>query len=68
MYDGGNQALLYRNRESAVMLNNIDEKAWKPLKAVKEALLVELDNDEVAREYMVPMRVVKSLDALVQDS
>ncbi len=31
VYDGGSSALLYRSRESAIMLDNINEKARMPL-------------------------------------
>ena len=64
VYDGGDHALLYRSRESAVMLEEIDERARKPLRAVSEILMVELENDHVAREYRVPVRNVKNLDSL----
>ena len=36
VYDGGPQALLYRSRESAVMLDAINEEARLPLKSVNE--------------------------------
>ncbi len=66
VYDGGDQALLYRSRESAVMLDAINEDARKPLKSVSEVLMVELEDDDVAREYRVPVRAVKSLEALMK--
>ena len=59
IYDGGKQALLYRSRESAVILENIDPEAKTPLQSVDEVLVVELDGEEVAREYTAPLRVVK---------
>ena len=59
VFDGNNSALLYRSRESAVILEDINPDAKLPLLSVDEVLVVELDNDEVAREYMVPLRVVK---------
>ena len=64
VYDGGEQALLYRSRESAFMLNSIAAEARMPLKSVNEVLMVEIENDDVAREYKVPVRVVKNLQAL----
>jgi len=63
VYDGGEQALLYRSRESAFMLNSIAREARMPLKSVNE-VLVEIENDDVAREYRVPVRVVRNLQAL----
>ena len=59
VFDGNNSALLYRSRESAVILEGINPEAKVPLQAVNEVLVVELDGDEVAREYMVPLRTVK---------
>ena len=64
VYDGGDQALLYRSRESAFMLNSIAKEARMPLKSVNEVLMVEIENDDVAREYKVPVRVVRNLQAL----
>lgn len=64
VYDGGEQALLYRSRESAFMLNSIAREARMPLKSVNEVLMVEIENDDVAREYRVPVRVVRNLQAL----
>ena len=62
VYDGGSSALLYRSRESAIMLDNINEKARTPLKSVDELLIVEIEDDDVAREYKVPVRHIQSLD------
>ena len=59
VFDGINSILLYRSRESAVILENINPDAKVPLQAVNEVLVVELDGEEVAREYMVPLRTVK---------
>ena len=64
VYDGGEQALLSRSRESAFMLNSINTEARMPLKSVSEVMMVEIENDDVAREYKVPVRVVRSLKAL----
>ena len=63
VYDGG-EKLLYRSRESAFMLNSIAREARMPLKSVNEVLMVEIENDDVAREYKVPVRVVRNLQAL----
>lgn len=64
VYDGGAVALLYRSRESAILLDAIHENARNSLKSVSEVLMVEIDDDEVAREYSVPVRLVKSFEAL----
>ena len=64
VYDGGETALLYRSRESAVLLEAINAKARGPLKSVDEVQMVEVEGDDVAREYKVPVRIIKSLQAL----
>ncbi|MBQ9732060.1 MAG: hypothetical protein IJV97_03115 [Alphaproteobacteria bacterium] len=65
VYDGGETALLYRSRESSVFLGNINIEARNPLKIVDEILVAEIDGDEVAREYMVPVRIVRDLKAVL---
>ena len=64
VYDGGEKALIYRSRESAFTLNNIAPQARPSLMRVDEVLVVELENDDVAREYKVPVRHIRSLKAL----
>lgn len=66
VYDGGEQALVYRSRESAFVLNSIAEEARDPLLHVSEVLMVEMDGEDFAREYKVPVRIVRSLAALAQ--
>ncbi len=65
VYDGGETALLYRSRESSVFLGGINENARQPLKAVDEIIVAEIDGDEVAREYIVPVRLVRDLKAVL---
>jgi len=65
VYDGGDTALLYRSRESSVFLGGIIKDARQPLKAVDEVLVAEIDGDEVAREYLVPVRLVRDLKAVL---
>ena len=65
VYDGGETALLYRSRESSVFLSGINQGARQPLKAVDEVLVAEIDGEEVAREYMVPVRMVRNLKAVL---
>jgi len=65
VYDGGDTALLYRSRESSVFLGGINVDARTPLKAVDEVIVAEIDGEEVAREYVVPMRLVRDLKAVL---
>ncbi|MBR6814945.1 MAG: toll/interleukin-1 receptor domain-containing protein [Alistipes sp.] len=64
VYDGGDEALLYRNRECSIILEGIAEKAREPFLKVEQVLVVEVKNDDVAREYKVPLRKIKSLQSI----
>ncbi|MFR9523201.1 MAG: hypothetical protein SNH94_01345 [Rikenellaceae bacterium] len=67
VYDGGEMALLYRSRESAFSLKNITEQGREALmkESVAEIIVVEIENDDVAREYKVPIRKVKSIKSIM---
>ena len=65
IYDGSDTALLYRSQESSVAFRKIDKIARAELKAVTEVLVVEVLNDEVEREYTVPVRIVKDVNNLI---
>ncbi|MBQ8671948.1 MAG: hypothetical protein IJ525_05460 [Alphaproteobacteria bacterium] len=65
IYDGSSTALLYRSQGSTVAFRDIDEEARAPLKAVNEVLVVEIENDDVEREYLVPTRLVKDVNNLI---
>ncbi|MBR1756941.1 MAG: hypothetical protein IJ738_05205 [Alphaproteobacteria bacterium] len=65
IYDGGDMALLYRSQESSVAFKDIDPEARTPLKSVAEILIVEIENDDVEREYIVPVRIVKDINSLI---
>lgn len=62
VYDGGETALLYRNRESAILLESISLKARVPLTQAESILVAEVQDDDVAREYKVPIRIIRKLD------
>ena len=66
IYDGTQYALLYRSHESTVFFDDIAEGAHMPLKSVSEMQVVEIDNDEVIREYKVPVRIVKDVKAIME--
>ena len=65
IYDGGDTALLYRSQESSVAFHGIDEGARNPLKSVTEVLVVEIDDNDVEREYVVPVRLIKDVQGLI---
>ena len=66
VYDGGDTALLYRTKDSAVVFNDIPEGAHVPLKSVSSMLIVEIENEDVAREYTVPVRLVKNIQTYLK--
>ena len=65
VYDGSQYALLYRSHESTVYFDDIAEGARLPLKSVTQLQIVEISEDEVIREYKVPVRIVKDVKALM---
>lgn len=65
IYDGSDTALFYRSQESSIVLRDIDEGAHLPLKSVTEVLLIEVENGDVDREYIVPLRMVKDVSKLI---
>lgn len=65
VYDGTDNALLYRCKENAVYFSDIAEGARNPLKSVSEVWIVEINDDDVVREYMVPVRIVKDVKAFL---
>lgn len=66
VYDGSETALLYRSKENAVIFNDIAVSARLPLKSVSSMLIVEVENEDVAREYVVPVRIVKDVKSLIK--
>ena len=66
IYDGGATALLYRTKDMAVVFRGVAEGARKPLKMVASMLVVEVDGEEVIREYDVPVRLVKDVESLIK--
>lgn len=65
IYDGSGTALLYRSPKSSVAFRNIDEGAREPLKSINEILIVEILNDDVDKEYIAPVRLVKDVENLI---
>ena len=66
VYDGGSTALLYRNKDNSVIFQDVAKEARLPLKSVSSMLIVEVENEDVAREYVVPVRIVKDVKALIK--
>lgn len=68
VHDGGDVAVLYKNREQAISLINISEKAQSALQAVDKLLVVEIENDDFVCEYMACVEHHKALEDLTDDN
>ena len=65
IYDGGDTALLFRDWDSNVRLNNISEEARPVLKDAEEIFVVEMKKDRIIRDYMASIRLVRDVKALI---
>lgn len=65
IYDVTDTALLYRSLESSLVFRKIDEDACEPLKTAKEIYDVEVEDDDVKRDYKVPVRLVQNVENLI---
>lgn len=61
VYDGRQTALLYRTKKDVVALDFIHPAVRADLKKKKEVLVVEVDGGSIVREYMAPVKIVKTL-------
>lgn len=64
IYDG-KIALLFRDFGSNVVFRNINPEAHEALHKVEEVLVVEVIGEDVAREYVAPIRMVKDVSSLI---
>ena len=48
------------------MFESIAKDARMPLKSVSSMLVVEVENEDVTREYEVPVRIVKDVKSLIK--
>ena len=65
IYDGGDTALLFRDWDSNVRLNNISEEARPILKDAEEIYVVEVQNDDILNDYYAPIRIVRDVKGLM---
>lgn len=61
VYDEGDEMMLYINKTRALMLNSLTIEAQKAMLNIENVLVVEVKDDDVLREYNVPVRIVKKL-------
>lgn len=63
LYDGKDKVVFYRNGDQTIFFENVPESFRKPILNVKEVLFVEVRDDAIIREYMVPLQKVAKLPA-----
>ena len=61
VYDGGSAVLLYRSNESSVFLTNVSQDANKAVMYANKVTIAEIKGDEVMREYIAPVRLIKDM-------
>ncbi len=64
LYDGEDRILLYRNAEQTIFLADVPDAVRSILQKVSKLLMVEVHDEAVVREYMVPLKKVEKLPAL----
>lgn len=62
VYVGRDAMMLYINKTRTLMLKSLTIEAQKAMLNVENVLVVEVKDDDVLREYEVPVRVVKKLN------
>lgn len=58
-------AILYRCEENAVYFDDMAEDAYDAIVKVDQVLVVEMSDDDLVREYKVPVSVVKDVKAFM---
>ena len=64
IYDGGDTALLFRDWDSNVRLNHISEEARPILKSAEDIYIVEVQDEDIIRDYYAPVRIVRDVKSL----
>lgn len=65
IYDGGDTALLFRDWDSSIRINNISEDARPILKNAENIFVVEIQGEDILRDYYAPIRIVKDVQKLI---
>ena len=53
--------LLYRNKESSLFLTNISQESRQHLQYVSKITIAEIQGDDVMREYVAPVHLIKDM-------
>ena len=65
IYDGGDTAILFRDWDSNVRLNNISEEARPILKEAEDIYVVEVQGEDILSDYYAPIRIVRDVKSLM---
>ena len=64
LYDGTDKILLYRNTDQTIYLADVPQAVREVLQKVSKLLMVEVHDEAIVREYMVPLKQVERLPVL----
>ena len=64
LYDGADKILLYRNEEQTIYLADVPTVIRQVLQKVSKLLMIEVHDEAIIREYMVPLKQVAQLPVL----
>lgn len=65
IYDGGDTALLFRDWGSNIRLNNLSESVRSVLQNADEIHVIEIQEDDILRNYLAPIRLVRDVKSLM---
>lgn len=65
IYDGGDTALLFRDWSSTLRLGSLSELVRPALKNADEIYVVEMQGDDIYRDYFAPIRHVRDVKSLM---
>lgn len=65
IYDGGDTALLFRDWDSSIRINKISDEARPILKNAEDIYVIELQGEDILRDYFAPIRIVSDVKKLI---
>lgn len=65
IYDGGDTALLFRDWDSTIRINKISEDARPILKNAEDIYVVEIQGEDILRDYYAPIRIIRDVTKLI---
>lgn len=65
IYDGGDTALLFRDWDSSIRINKISDEARPILKNAEDIYVIELQGEDILRDYFAPILIVKDVQKLI---